>query len=389
MAHITLVKTPPAGAATPENRRYAVSVDFDITAISSQWRELESHGGLTPFQAQAWLLPWYRIVAPVFGISPIFVTVRDVISGRTMMLLPLCLRREHGIVTIKFPDCGVSDYNAPLLAPHFEPNEDDFAALWKDISRALPRADLISFDKMPERIGDRLNPMVRLAGSRQMRVRAWGFALPKCRAEYNKSLKYTVRKRLRRNLRKFEIEAPVRFLRAKSEAQAREIFEVLRHQRRQRCAELGRYDILSDPAFSLFYDSVVFENWPKRFGVLSAMMVGKEFAATLFALSHRGHYLVLIHCFEPGRWDPHSPGIAAIDSAITDQIEDGATYFDLTTGNETYKRQFGVTEHFLYSCEQGLSPLGWAWVAMRSARRFGGDQIRKLPRKYWPERLKV
>jgi CelD/BcsL family acetyltransferase involved in cellulose biosynthesis len=388
MANVSLLKKPRFADAETASRRYTVSVDFDLTAISPQWRELESNGGLTPFQTQAWLLPWYQIVAPAHGILPIFVTVRDVISGRPMMLLPLCLRRERGIVTIKFPDCGVSDYNSPLLSPNFQPSANEFEALWNDISRALPRADLISFEKMPEFIGNRLNPMVRLTGSRSMRVRAWGFDLPKSRAEYDKSLKYTVRKRLRRNCRKFELEGPVRFVRAISEVQAREIFKVLRQQRWERCVELGRHDILSEPAFFRFYESVIFDNWTKRFGVLSALIVGEEIAATLFALNHRGRYLILIHCFETGRWDPNSPGIAAINRAITDQIEAGATYFDLTVGNEIYKLQFGVTEHFLYSREQGLSLLGLAYVAMRETRRFVGEQIRKLPKKYWPEHMK-
>jgi hypothetical protein len=61
---------------------------------------------------------------------------------------------------------------------------------------------------------------------------------------------------------------------------------------------------------------------------------------------------------------------------------------DLTIGNEGYKRQFGVKESYLYYHDHALSSLGWTAVAIRGTKRFAGAQIRKLPKKYWPKRLK-
>ena len=70
------------------------------------------------------------------------------------MLLPLCLIRKRGIVTVEFPDLDVSDYNAPILAPDFLPTKDEFAALWGSILQALPRADMIKFEKIPETVAN-------------------------------------------------------------------------------------------------------------------------------------------------------------------------------------------------------------------------------------------
>ncbi len=380
-AHLEEVKT-----AT--RRRYLVSVDFDLTAVSPQWRELESTGGLTPFQTQAWLLSWYQIVAPALNIFPIFVTVRDRASGRPMMLLPLCLKRKLGVARITFPDCGLSDYNAPLLSPGFQPSEAEFEELWNDISRALPRADLISFEKMPEFVAERPNPMVRLSSTKCMRLRAWGFELPNTRSAYDKSLRTNIRTELRRRRRKLEGEGPVRFVRAQSEAQGREIFEMLRRQQKARFTQLGRPNILDSALYLRFYKSVIFDSWNKRFSLLSALLVHDQVVATAFALNHQHHYLLLMHSFEPGHWHTKSPGILLLDNTITNQIESGGTYFDLTVGNEVYKRKFGVTGHLLHSRIQGLSAIGWAFALISHARKIAGNQIRRLPERYLPERLK-
>lgn len=366
------------------NGNYDISIDLNIDAITPQWTELESRGMLTPFQTQAWLLPWYRIVAPAFGISPIFITVRDRSCGGPLMLIPLCMIKRNGAVIMEFPDCGVSDYNAPLLSSNFNMSDDVFAELWELVLRSLPKIDMINFQKMPEAIGERLNPMVRLSGSKRMKMRSWGIELPRTRKEYERSLAPRVRKELRRKRRNLEDEGQVRLLRARSVSQGRELFEALRLQRRAR----WRSDILTNETFLRFYEAVIFANWIEGFGALSALMVGEEVAATLFALCHRGHYDLLLHCFDQKRWGHKSPGIVAIDSAVTDQIESGGTYFDLTIGNESYKMELGVHEKFLYCLESGFSPMGFAHIAMREVQRLGEDQIRRLP-KQWLRFLKT
>jgi CelD/BcsL family acetyltransferase involved in cellulose biosynthesis len=116
-------------------------------------------------------------------------------------------------------------------------------------------------------------------------------------------------------------------------------------------------------------------------------MVGEEIAASLFALRYRGHYLLLMHCFEFARWGTRSPGVVIIDSAITAEIESDSTYFDFTVGDHSYKSQFGVQEKVLYSLEQGLSPLGRVFAALRRTRSFVGKQLRRLPPEYLPRRL--
>ncbi|WP_204315427.1 hypothetical protein, partial [Stenotrophomonas maltophilia] len=65
---------------------------------------------------------------------------------------------------LTFVDDGVADYNAPILFP----NGDEWTRtsaqqLWNKIAKALPPFDMAIFDKMPEQIRDRTNPLFLLA----------------------------------------------------------------------------------------------------------------------------------------------------------------------------------------------------------------------------------
>src|SRR5262249_62436 len=160
------------------------------------------------------------------------------------MLLPLCMRAKRGIVRIEFPDLGVSDYNAPLLAAQFCTEKRESLDLWEQIARLLPPADIVDFQKMPESISGRRNPLLDLEGVRCMRMGSWGLDLPKTRSAYDLSLKPYARRDLRRWRRKLQEEGVIRFESAQSTCSADEIFETLIHQRGERFLRMGRPDIM-------------------------------------------------------------------------------------------------------------------------------------------------
>lgn len=340
-------------------RHCKIEINDMPDACREEWQALETTGAATPFQARAWLLPWYRIVAPRFGAVPILVTVRDKASGRPLMFLPLCRRRDRGLSIIEFPDLGVSDYNAPILAAGFAPSEREIEALWRAICRALPSADLIRLDKVPETILDRPNPMARLTGLHRMGFSYWTAALPPDRETFDhQALTGTFRKELRRKRRRTEGRGPVSFAHAATVEQARAILDALVVQRRQRFEELGRTNILSDPTFLGFYEAVIFDNWAERFGDLSALMVGDEIAATMLALRHRGGHYLLMSGFDGEKWKSCSPGNVMIDAAITALIGEGMRCFDFTIGDEAYKQEFGAKPSALYYGKRSLSLFG-------------------------------
>ena len=338
--------------SAPAEEDFVVDVQTDASLVARHWQELEPSG--TVFQTRAWLLPWYGIVAPGFDASPLFVTVSHRITGRPLMFFPLCLRRKRGLRIVEFADLGVCDYNAPLVAPGLAVAKGSMARLWTDICRRLPPADIVRVTKMPEFSAQCPVPLVQLDWMRRMELRSWTVALPRTRDEYDKTiLKPKDRKEQRRKRRNLtEALGGVSFGTASAKSGRREIFEALTRQRQNRFRDCGRWDILDDPRYFRFYETVALES---RGGIatLSALRAADKPVATLFALVHNGSYCLVMHSFDPDL-ERLSPGIVAIDDMISHAIECRLSHFDFTIGNETYKRQFGTEAGCLY---EGLYPL--------------------------------
>ncbi len=353
--------------SAPAEDDFVVDVQTDASLVVRQWEELEPCG--TVFQTRAWLLPWYRIVAPRFNASPLFVTVSQRKTGRALMFFPLCLRRKRGLRIVEFADLGVCDYNTPVMAPGLAVTAGAMASLWTDICRRLPPADIVRFTKTPEFSSRCLVPLVQLDWMQRMDLRSWTLPLPQTRDEYDRLiLKPKDRKEQRRKHRNLsEALGDVTFLTASTATARREIFEALTRQRRDRFRDCGRWDILDDPTFFRFYETVALES-QGEIAALSALRVADKPVATLFALVHNGSYCLLMHSFDLDI-ERLSPGIVAIDEMISRAIESRLSCFDFTIGNETYKRRFGTKAGFLYEGLYPLSAKGRAAAVVKAAGR--------------------
>jgi CelD/BcsL family acetyltransferase involved in cellulose biosynthesis len=363
---------------------FTVEVCFDEGEARPQWEELEKRG--TPFQTRAWLLPWGRIVAPKFGATPVYVTVRDARTQRPVMFFPLCRRRWRGLATIEFPDLDVSDYNAPLMAPDLDLGAVEMRDLWEQIRCVLPPADIVRFDKVPTTFRGRDNPLVRLKWMQRTELCAWELSLPPTRELYDeRALDRKTRKEHRRKRKHLtERVGPFEITRAATPSDGEAIFDALRNQRGVRFRRTRRTDVLVDPCFLAYYRAVIFDAWGP-FVDLSALKAGDEILATLFALRHEGAYLLLMHSFDPAL-EAVSPGIMAIDEMITRVIASGDRYFDLTVGNEAYKREFGVRATPLASGFYPLSLAGMAYVAVHACVRRGRLALGALIDDVWRRR---
>jgi CelD/BcsL family acetyltransferase involved in cellulose biosynthesis len=332
---------------------YSIEVASDPAAVAEQWEALEP-AAATAFQTRAWLLPLYRIVGEASGAAPVFVTVRSRETGRAVMFLPLCIWRKAGVRVIEFADFGVTDYNLPIGAPGFMPGAAEMRAIWMEIRRRLPPADIIRFTKVPETTAGRPVPLVQLDWLSRMELRSWTVELPRTRAEYDTVvLKPKDRKEQRRKRRHLEDQlGSTSLVAASNKAEAREIFQALAEHRRGRFAALGRREILAEPAFRRFYEAVAFDG-PGGIAALAALKAGDRTVASLFGVTHNGNFLLLMHSFGAGL-ERLSPGIVALNETISLSIKSGDRYFDFTTGNESYKRQFGVRAGVLY---EGIYPL--------------------------------
>ncbi len=337
---------------------FDIDISSDIDAIQSDWESLEKEDILTPFQRRAWLLPLYAILAPRFNATPVFVLVRDKVSRRPLMLLPLCARRRYGITIIEFADFGVSDYNAPVISKAFNPSPMQWQELWRHITKALKKSSILWLKKMPHLIGDLPNPLIQYGKQpRLMSFASWGVALPETLAEYKRGLSPSFAKELARKFRRVAKRGNIEYSIARTQKEKRMAFGALVQQRQARFDEMRRSNnILAKPVHRQFYEAVAVESQEELLS-LGMLKVGSEIVATILALSHRNAVHVIMSTFQGGEWKSCSLGNVVIQSAIEHAIGNGVGFFDLTIGNENYKQDFGAMPNGLYFTLQALTPI--------------------------------
>lgn len=371
-----------AGAGTgamktsASTEKFKIEIAERLELVQRDWDALMLDGRYTPFQTPHWLRPWYALVAPHIGARPLFVTVRDRVSGEPLMLLPLCLRRLGLLKIIEFADGGLSDYNAPILASNFSPRGTEMQELWRAILAALPFADVVRLQKLPALLDGRENPLHHLNEIRRMSLESWCVELPKTRAAYEKMLAPTFNKELRRKGRRVESHGKASLVHARDRADALRIFDALAEMRALRFEELGRDNVLAVPALRAFYETVIVEGWDHDFTALSALEVDGTIVAALFALRHAKNYHLLLSSFRSGDWKSASPGNVALDRMASHLIETGVEIFDFTIGNESYKRDFGAKPQALAMADHPLSLIGWPHAMRRVLSHHVGNSLR-------------
>lgn len=343
---------------------YNVDISTDVSEVLPLWRSFEENGALTPFQRRAWLVPLFDTLARDMNAEPLFITVSDC-DGTPLLFLPLCRWRYFGTRIAQFPDFGVSDYNAPLVLNERPIIQSQVPEMLCAIVRSLKEVDVLRLDKMPATIEGIDNPLVQLKGVQSIAARCWGLDLPSRFAHYNQKTSKKFSKEIQRKIRRIHAQGNVTFAQAITVNEKKEIFNILVRQLRQRCDEKNRFHVLSDKRFLRFYQAMILQDNTSEFVALHALRINDLTVATTLTLRHNQDRLVLITTFESGDWKRYSLGNAVVYKSIEESIEKGDAYFDLTIGNESYKKNFGASSKSLFSVTQPLTFKGFPHAAAR------------------------
>jgi len=328
------------------------------------------------FQGNAFLTAFYRN-APA-NCQPL--VVRIVLDGRTLMLLPLVLRRSGSMRHIEAADLGLSDYVAPVLAENFEPTRADMIEIWRELVALLPQADIISLKKIPATIcSGRRNPLTLLPDMAEMGVVTKRFDLltPEGDAGFRRSGYYKEGQRHLRRLR--AAEPAVEFRIAATVDQAQEHFGHFLEQRLQRFTELGRADPLARPEVQSFYREMLTEGVPAGSVMFGALFSAGECIATDFGLIHDSTHHGVLTSMTSGPLRRFSPGTVAHVLMLDETVARGIRSYDLGVGEFAYKARLPGEETPLYERHQALSLRGGVALAEARLRRMVRQGLSRYP----------
>jgi CelD/BcsL family acetyltransferase involved in cellulose biosynthesis len=344
---------------------FGIEIAASYEDVAERWKRLRANGSSLAFQGETWLAAWYGIVGPAERVTPLPTTVVNRATGEDLMGLPLIGCEIDGLRYIEFADCGLTDYNAPIIGGRRALL--DRGALMKALRATLPRGDAIRFAKMPRIVGDTINPLV--GGGSVARGRLNGNLLhaPDDWNDWHWKLERTFRKELERSWRVFERRSGV-FRRVTELSDARRVFAALKQLQRDRIAELGLRYILDEAHNDAFYDRVLETGLGAGEAVLTTLEANGETVAGLLGIVNNDHYCMVRLGVATGDWRNCSPGRILIEQSMKSLHADGYRLFDFTIGDYAYKRRLGAAEIALTDVNLPLSWRGAPAVATDRAR---------------------
>ena len=350
------------------NRRLRAQV-LDLQESLPRWRALQEQAVATPFQTHEWCARLLEGPGRAQGAEPLIVLIRDEAGGRDLCLLPLMRIRRGGLRVITFADFGLSDYIFPVIAAGGF-GKADLARVWPKVLQALPKADLVHFDKIIGHLESTENPLMGLSGLVEGDLSSWHAPLPENWADYEMGLSKKSRRALRRRTYKLAEFGRSRHIMVRGGADAGRMLDALRKVRKARFAALGRADAMDDPAIYAFYRDLVVSG-ASGMAIMSALELNGEIIAHVFGLLRERRFYMLALTFhaESEAIARCSPGLVLVHETMGALHKKGLRVYDFTIGDERYKRMFGAIREPLHEYMLPLSLKGRAYMAAKMARK--------------------
>lgn len=347
-----------------------IAVDF-----LRDWRHAASRlnaGHRTAFQHVCWLGAWYEAFRDV---APLIAVISDVATGGDIAVVPMISHIRRGIRIVEFADLGVSDNNAPILALDAALDAGAANAINKaliDALRALPdRFDLLRLKKMPAQVGGKPNPLVALGRIGSSSLNGNLVLMADDYDHYQASIK---RLQMPRCWRVFSRHAGARFEIAADVARAHELLDVMDIQQQARMRKLGSPFVLNDDTHARFYREVVRQGLAEGYATVSALVCDAGVVATALGVKYGATYFLLRISHAGDSWSSCSPGLLVTERTMAALHAQGVRRFDLSIGNQAYKRRFGAERVPLTDVSVALSwrglPYAWRDHAAQGLRRY-------------------
>lgn len=371
MTGVAAIRRAPIARNQP-HAPFHVEVSSSLDDLADYWPTTASPRAARcyPFQCADLLQIWCDTIGRLRGIEPFFVAV--FLENRApAMLLPLGIERTNGIRILRFLDCGVSDYNAPVVYPEAASGRLDMRRVWAQLRDCLPPFDLVALEKMPERVEGLPNPLSVIATASHRESchaialhGAWdGFArkhLPNLRDS-------------RRRLRRLEERASVRFEIARTDNQRKQFFEALVRMKRQRFADTAATDIFAGAGCRPFYAEAT-----RRLGTvqLSALFADDKIIAANWGIASGNRYYDLVPGYESGEWRAYAPGRLLTEWLLRHHLERGDRIFDYGIGDEPYKFDYCNLHTRLLDAHIPATVKGAAYNQVLQLHRAARSKIR-------------
>jgi len=363
---VAVIDLPPRGRVTT----FKVELLAGGNLAAANWPSISDDRDLRMyiFQSREFLDIWLDTIGKASRVEPYFIVVRDA-DGRPVLFLPLIIETKFNVRLLRFMDCGVADYNAPIVAADRTLSRQEFHDVWAEALAQLPSFDVIDLKKIASDIAGAVNPLTYLDCTP---FGESGHAIVLNRLREQTDTRRAV-VRLRRKLQSYakglnQIGEPS-FIVNPPAAEAARVKERLLELKRRKYQRTSTPDFLAAPGVERFYREMMS---PGRLGTishLSALTVGDTVASAHLGFIGRGRFYYIFPAYDTA-FGRHRVGHLLLQYLIDQSVTQDFDTFDLGIGDDSYKNKW-ATHHLALHChERAVTAAGRVYLQMRRVGRF-------------------
>ena len=331
-------RTAEAKAWSRSSRIASVDIVDDLGQAETIWRGLEGQFS-TPYQRFDFLAPWQRQVGARENLSPFIVIARDA-ERRPLSLLPLALRRKHGVRAAGFMGGKHATFNMALWDRDFAAGatEADLEALLEGI-RERAAVDVLALTQQPRRWQDLPNPTALLA--KQPSVNDCPVLTMAPGAAPSALISSSFRRRLKGKERKLQTLAGYRYHIATSDAEIGRLLDWFFGVKPLRMAEQKLPNVFADPGIEDFIrDACMTEVAGGRAIDIHALECDNEVIAIFAGVADGHRFSMMFNTYTMSGSSRYSPGLILMRNIIDHYAGRAYRALDLGIGSDDYKRLF-------------------------------------------------
>jgi CelD/BcsL family acetyltransferase involved in cellulose biosynthesis len=363
---VTVIDLPPRGRAV----RSSLKVERLAGGNLADWPSIADDRDLRMyvFQSREFLHIWLDTIGKASRIEPCFIVVKDS-EGRPVLYLPPIIETKFNVRLLRFMDCGVADYNAPIVAADRTLSRQEFHDVWADVLALLPNFDVIDLKKIASDVAGALNPLTYLDCTP---FGDSGHAIVLTRLRDQTDTPRAVvrqRRKLQSHAKGLNQIGEPRFVVNPSPSETAQVAERLLELKRKKYQRTSTPDFLAAPGVERFYREMMS---PGRLGTishLSALMVGDTVASAHLGFVGRGRFYYIFPAYDTA-FGRYRVGHLLLQHLIDQSVTQDFAVFDLGIGDASYKNKWATHRLALQTHERAVTAAGRVYLQMRRVGRF-------------------
>jgi CelD/BcsL family acetyltransferase involved in cellulose biosynthesis len=364
-------RTAGAPARSKTGRIARVDILRNLAEAEPAWRALEDHSHFsTPYQRFDLLCPWQSLVAAREDAKPLIVIAYDC-ERQPLMLMPLALKREHGVRVARFMGGKHTTFNMALWDKDFarEATAADLAELLTAL-RAQDIADVLALTQQPRHWHDILNPFATLPKQPSANDCPVLSMVPDDPPQNRVS--HSFRRRLKSKERKLQ-SAGYRYHVATDQADVDRILNWFFRVKPMRMAEQKLPNVFEEPGVEAFIRHVCRAPHGSGSRVIDihALECDDEVIAMFAGVADGQRFSMMFNTYTMSARSRYSPGLILMREIIDYYAGKRYRALDLGIGSDDYKRLFCRGDEPIFDSFIALSPRGYlAASAMAALNRL-------------------